>query len=313
MADNIYDLIIIGAGPGGITAGIYAARQRLKTLLITKDFGGQIAKKAVDICNYPGYPRIKGAELIEKFVQQLKCEEVEIVFNEAGKIEKKGEKFILTTSDKKQFSGISVIIASGADPRPLEAKGEKEFIGRGLSYCVTCDGPLFKNKDIAVIGGGNAGFEAAVFMTNYAKKIYILEYGQSPKADQENQGNAKRYKNIELITSAKVTEIKGDKLVSAVLYEDLAAKKIKTLDVQGVFVEIGSQPATSMAKGLVDFNERDEIKVEFETFQTKTPGLYAVGDVNVGRFKQIITAAGEGCKAALAAYDYVYKLKNKDA
>ena len=110
-----------------------------------------------------------------------------------------------------------------------------------------------------------------------------------------------------------MTEIKGDKLVSAVLYEDLAAKKIKTLDVQGVFVEIGSQPATSMAKGLVDFNERDEIKVEFETFQTKTPGLYAVGDVNVGRFKQIITAAGEGCKAALAAYDYVYKLKNKDA
>jgi len=313
MADNIYDLIIIGAGPGGITAGIYSARQRLRTLLITKDFGGQIARKAVDICNYPGLPKIKGPELIDKFVSQLKEEGVEIKFGEIIKIEKDSQKFTLTASDKKQFSGLSVIIASGADPRPLEAKGEKKFIGRGLGYCVTCDGPLYKDKDVAIIGGGNAGFEAAIFMTNYARKIYILEYGPTPRADQENQEDARRYKKIEVISNAKIIEVKGDKMVSGLSYRDLEANQDKALEVQGVFVEIGSQPATSMAKGLVDFNKRDEIMVEFETFQTKTPGLFAVGDVNAGQYKQIVTAAGEGCKAALAAYGYVYKLKNKNA
>jgi len=310
----MYDLIIIGGGAGGITAAIYASRQRMKTLILTKEFGGQMAKKATEVCNYPGFPRIEGPELIKKFVEHLKAQEfVEIKFAEVEKIEKsavrtqQGIDFTVITTENEKISGKSVIIATGADLRSLEVPGEKEFIGKGLSYCVTCDGPLFKNKNVAIIGGGNTGFEAAIFMANYAKKVYILEYGQEPTADLKNQEEAKKSKKIELITNAAIKEIKGKKMVDFLVYEDLLTKEIKTLETQGVFVEIGTQPATSLAKGLVDFNERDEIKVEFETFQTKTPGLFAAGDVNTGKYKQIITAAGEGCKAALAAYEYVKK------
>lgn len=310
----IYDLIIIGGGPAGITAGIYASRQRMKTLLITKEFGGQMTEKATEVCNYPGFPRVEGQELIKKFVEHLKTQkDVEIKFAEIGKIEKEDSNFAVITTEKEKISGLSVIIASGADPRPLEVPGEKEFIGKGVSYCVTCDGPLFKDKTIVVVGAGNSGFEAAIFMTNYAKKIYILECGSEITADAENQEMVKKSKKIELIINAVVREIKGDKMVKFIVFEDLTTKKIKELKVEGIFVEIGTQPATSLAKGLVDFNERDEIKVEFETFQTKTPGLFAVGDVNTGKYKQIVTAAGEGCKAGLAAYEYVkdFKYKNK--
>lgn len=308
----MYDLIIIGGGPAGISAAIYASRQRIKTLLITKEYGGQMAKKATEVCNYLGFPRIGGLELIKKFVEHLNTQEcVETKFGEVRKIEKDGNDFSVITTENEKISGKSVIIATGADPRPLEVPGEKEFIGKGLGYCVTCDGPLFKNKTVAIIGGGNAGFEAAIFMTNYANKIYILEYGKEIKAEVENQEEVKKFKNIQVITNAAVKEIKGEKMVSSFIYEDTTTKETKTLEVQGIFVEIGTQPATSLAKDLVDFNERDEIKVDFETFQTKTPGLFAVGDVNVGKYKQIVTAAGEGCKAALAAYEYIKNSKFK--
>jgi len=309
---NTYDLIIVGGGPAGITAGIYAARQKLKTLLITKEFGGQISKKAVDIENYPGFKKISGPELIKRLEEHLKTQEIEIKISEVVKVEKKKEEFVISTTEKEKIFSRAVIIATGADPRPLEVPGEKEFIGRGVSYCVTCDGPVFKDKTIAVIGGGNAGFEAAIFMTNYAKKIYILEYGEKVKADQTNQEIAQKSGKIEIITSAAVKEIKGENFVNSLIYTDLKTKKEKKLDIEGVFIEIGRQPATSFVKGLVDFNERDEIKVEFETYQTKTPGLFAVGDVNVGVYKQIITACGEGCKAALSAYSYIRSLKEKN-
>ena len=305
---NIYDLIIVGGGPAGITAGIYAGRQRMKTLLMAKSFGGQMTKKATEVCNYPGFGRISGFDLIEKFVEHLKEQaDVEIKTSEVLKVAKEKDNFVVVTSDKEKFLGRSVIIATGADPRPLEAEGEKEFIGKGVSYCVTCDGPVFKDKTIAVIGGGDAGFEAAIFMTNYAKKIYILEFGPEVKADQINQGQVKRAEKIEIIANAAVREIKGDKMVSSLIYEDLLSKENKELKVEGVFIEIGSQPATALVKDLVDFNKRDEIVVDPETFQTKMPGLFAAGDVNMGAYKQIVTAAGEGCKTALAAFDYLRK------
>jgi len=310
-----YDVIIIGGGPGGITAAIYTVRQRMKTLIITKEYGGQMSKKATEVCNYPGFPKIAGTELIQKFVEHLgSCEQgfIETKFTEIQKIEKPADNFTVITTEGEKIEARSVIIATGSDPRPLEVPGEKEFIGKGISYCVTCDGPVFKNKNIAVIGGGNAGFEAALFMLNYASKIYILEYGPAPKADLENQEQAKKSGKIEIITNAKVKEVKGEKFVKSLVYEDMIGKKEKNIDVQGIFVEIGHQPATALARGLVDFNERDEIKVEFETFQTKTPGLFAVGDVNVGKYKQIVTAAGEGCKAALAAYECIKKLGSKN-
>jgi len=306
----VYDLIIIGGGPAGITAGIYAGRQRMKTLLITKEFGGQMAKKATEVCNYPGFENISGIELIEKFVAHLeKQESVEIKFCQAEKIEKAKNIFTITTAENEKLESKTVVIATGADPRPLEAVGEKEFIGKGVSYCVTCDGPVFRNKIIAIIGGGNGGLEAALFMVNYASKIYVLEFGPDIKADEENQKDIKKSGKIEVITNAVVKEIKGNMMISSLIYQDNISKENKTLQVQGVFIEIGSQPATSLAKGLVDFTKRDEIVVEPETFQTKTPGLFAAGDNNSGPYKQIVTAAGEGCKASLAAYDYLRKQK----
>ncbi len=306
----IYDLIIIGGGPAGITAGIYAGRQRMKTLLITKEYGGQMGKKATEVCNYPGFGRVNGQELIEKFVEHLESQGcVETKFTEVRKIEKDKDVFSVFTTENEKLESKTVIVATGADPRPLEAIGEKEFIGKGVSYCVTCDGPVFNNKTIVIVGGGNAGFEAALFMVNYAKKIYILEFGAEIKADSENQEDAKKSDKIEIITNVTVKEIKGKIMVDSLVYQDSVSKEEKTLEVQGVFIEIGSQPATSLAKGLVDFNKRDEIMVGEELLNTKTPGLFAAGDCNIGPYKQIVTAAGEGCKASLAAYDYLRDLK----
>ena len=299
------DLIIIGGGPAGITAGIYAARQKLDILLITKDFGGQVARKAVGIENYPGFEEISGMELIQKFEKQLRKQKIDIERDEVRNVKKNGEKFIVTTKRKNKFESKAVILATGTDPRPLEVPGEKEFVGRGVSYCVVCDAPIFTDKIVAVIGGGNAGFEAAIALANWAKKIYILEYNPEIMADKENEERAKKTGKVEIITNIALKEIKGNKFVDSIIYQNRKTKRNFAIPLAGVFVEVGYQPATAYVKGLVDLNERDEIKVDFETFQTKTPGLFAAGDCNVGQFKQIVTACGEGAKAALAAYQYL--------
>lgn len=306
-----YELIIIGGGPAGMTAGIYAARQRLKTLLITKDFGGQIAKKVVAIENYPGFKEISGAELTQKLKDHLDKFDIKIVRDSVVNIEKADKNFSVLTQNKKKFGSKTVIIASGADPRPLRVEGEQKFIGKGVSYCTACDAPLFRDKTVAVIGGGNSGFEAAIALSRWAKKIYILEYGKEVKADIENQKLAEKTGKVELITETALKSIQGDKFVNLIVYEDRKTEEEKRLNVEGVFVEIGLIPSSAFAKDSVDFNERCEIKVDFETYQTKTPGLFAVGDVNVGQYKQIITACGEGAKAALAAYEYI-KRQNED-
>ena len=309
MTEKIWDLIIIGGGPAGITAGIYAGRQKLKTLLITKNFGGQVAEKAVKIENYPGFEEISGQELIERFKKHLLKYDIPIEIDEVKKITKEGQIFIVETVSQKKFNAFSVIVATGAEPRVLNVKGEKEFLGKGVSYCVTCDGPLFRGKKVAVIGGGNAGFEAAIFLADLAEKVYILEFSDKVRADKENQELAQKTKKIELILRAKVKEIKGENFVKSLIYEDLSSGKEKEILVDGVFIEIGRVPATQFLKGLVDFNERNEILTEPETMATKTPGLFAAGDCNVGQVKQIVTACGEGAKAAWSAYDYLQKIK----
>ena len=303
----LYDLIIIGGGPAGITAGIYATRQKLNTLLITKSFGGQIARKAVGIENYPGFEEVSGLDLIGKFEKQLRKHKIDIERDGVRKVKKDGKKFLIQTTSKNTFEGKTVIIASGADPRPLEIPGEKKFIGRGVSYCTTCDGPLFANKTVVVVGGGNSAFEAAVFLTNWVKKIYILEHALKVRADEESQEKARKTGKIEVITSTTLKKVQGKNFVDSVLYENNKTKKITSLKVDGIFVEIGSQPATSFVKGLVDFNEKDEIVIDLKTMQTKTPGLFAAGDVSSVFFKQIVIAAGEGAKAALAVSNYLFK------
>ena len=305
----IYDLIIIGAGPAGISAAIYSARQKLNFLIISKDVGGQVAKKAVDIGNYPGFAKISGTDLVKVFEEQLKENVIEIALDEVLKIEKKENKFFISTKSGNTYETLALIIATGSDPRPLEVEGEKEFIGKGVSYCALCDGPVFKNKTVAVIGGGNSGFETASFLSNYVSKIYILEFSDKVIADKENQDIVLKLGKAEVITNAKVLKIEGDNFVKFLTYKDTKSSQEKKLDVSGVFIEIGYLPATAFVKNLVDFSDRDEIITDLETYVTKTPGIFAAGDCNKGKYKQIIAAAGEGAKAALSAYDYILKTK----
>lgn len=300
-----YDLIIIGGGPAGISAGIYAVRQKLNTLLITKGFGGQMARKAVAIENYPGVEEISGLELSRNFEKHLRKQKVSIERDSVSAIKKVGSIFYITTASKQKFSSRAVIVASGADPRLLEVPGEKEFIGRGVSYCTTCDAPMFAGKTVAVVGGGNAGFEGATALSNWAKKIYILEYSSEVGADETNQEMVKKLKKIQIITNAALKKVKGDKFVNSIVYQDRQNDKETTLPLEGVFVEIGSVPATGFVKSLVEFNEKDEINIDPKTNMTKTAGLFAAGDVTDIRWKQIVVAAGEGCKAALSAYAYL--------
>jgi len=294
----MYDLVIVGAGPAGMTSAIYSARQKLKTLIISKNFGGQMAQKAVEIENYPGFEKVTGFDLISKMESQVK--NVDVVREKVIEVKKENDIFFLKTKGDKVFQSKVVIIAIGAEPRRLNVLGEANYLGRGVSYCSTCDGPLFKNKEVAIIGGGDAGFETAIFMKNYASKIYILEREESVKASIDNQ---KKASGIEVITSARLKEIRGDNFVNQIVFE-LSGKE-ETLDVKGVFIQAGYVPETSFLGDLVELNEKKEIIVNFETFETKTRGLFAVGDVNCGKVKQIVVACGQGATAVIHGYKYI--------
>lgn len=306
---DIYDLIIIGGGPAGIAAGIYAARKQLKILIISKDFQGQI-KWATAVENYPGFISIKGLDLAKKFEEHLKSQQkIEFLNEEAVKIKKENQLFEIITKKEKRYVALSVIIASGCDPRPLEVPGEKEFIGQGVTYCTICDAPLFKDKVVAVIGGGNSGVKAAIELTNYAQKVYLLEYQAKLAADELEQERARKNKKITILNPVALKTIEGKNFVEKITYQDLKSKEKKSLKVDGVFVSVGTQPATSFIKDLVDFNEKDEIVIDPKTCQTKTSGLFAAGDVTDTLFNQIVIAAGEGAKVALSAYNYIRAIK----
>ncbi len=304
----MYDLIIIGGGPAGITAGIYSARQRINTLLIAKDFAGQIARKAVAVENYLGFDKVSGIDLVKKFEKHLRKFKVDIERDLVIKVKKSNKFFFVFTKNKRKFQAKAVIMASGTDLKLLKVPGEKKFTGRGVSYCSVCDGPLFGGKTVAIIGGGDAGFETAIFLSKLAKKIYILEYNSGVSADTENQEIVRKTGRVEVITNVALKQIKGSQFVNSIIYQDRKTGKKITLSLEGVFIEIGSQPAILPIKELVDFNEKDEIKINLKTGATKTAGLFAAGDVTEIKDKQIIIAAGEGAKAALSAYEY---LQNK--
>jgi len=304
---DIYDTIIIGAGAAGVTAGIYTSRKKLKTLLITKDFVGQVGK-AGTIENYPGFDEINGLALLDSFRKQLEKFEVEIKEGEEVKEIQKNENFEVRTGPEKVYFSKTIIIASGKDPRPLEVPGEKEFIGKGVSYCVTCDGPLFKGKNVAVIGGGNSGFRAAFELAKICPKVYIFEFKSKPNADETAQERIRQLKNVEIIADIAVKEIKGKNFVESIVYENRISKRIEEIKINGIFVEVGYVPATSFVKNLVELNGRDEIKID-RNCATSAPGIFAAGDITDGKYKQIIIAAGEGAKAGLSAYEYIQNIK----
>ena len=299
-----YDLIIIGAGPAGITASVYAARKRVNLLVITKDIGGQAAWSG-DIENYTGYQFISGPELAAKFEEHMRKYNIELKENEeAAEVKKQGNN-ILVKTDKASYESRTLIIASGKASRQLNVPGEKEFKNKGLTYCATCDGPLFAGKDVAVIGGGNSALDAALQLIKIAKHTYIVNVAPSLTGDAIMQEKVRQSDKVSILNDTKVTAILGDKMVSGIKVK--TGGKEEALNLGGVFVEIGLVPNSGFIKDIKK-NELGEIVVDCQN-KTSIEGIFAAGDVTDVPDKQIIIAAGEGAKAALGAFRYLSKTK----
>lgn len=305
MSATVYDVVIIGAGPAGMTAAVYCARKQLSTLILTKDVGGQTAFSS-DIENYLGFSFIRGADLVSRFEEHLKHFPVDVGYEEVVSLEKSDAVFATRTRPGRDYRSESVIIASGKMPRKLGVEGEDEFVRRGVTYCATCDAPLFPEKDVAVVGGGNSGIDAAIQLTKIANKIYVIEYARELKADAVLVDKAKAAGNVEFLTSHSVTGIYGDMLVTHIGIRDKRTRTERELNVQGVFIEIGLIPNTGFVSQEVTRNKWNEIVVD-KACRTNVEGLFSAGDVTDVPEKQIIVAAGEGAKAALSAYSYLVR------
>ncbi|MFA5156733.1 MAG: FAD-dependent oxidoreductase [Candidatus Omnitrophota bacterium] len=296
----MYDLIIIGAGPAGITAAVYAARKRIKQLVISMDIGGQAAWSG-DIENYTGYQFISGPELAAKFEEHMRKFEIELKEQETvTQVLRSGDK-ILVKTNKTEYAAASVIIASGKRTRELGVPGETEFKNKGLTYCATCDAPLFSGKNVAVIGGGNSALDAAIQLMRIAKHVYIINIAAALTGDAIMQEQVNTSPLVTVINNSQVTAVLGDKMVSAIQIKKEG--RIETIPLEGIFVEIGLIPNSEFASS-IEKNQLGEIKVNCRN-ETSIEGIFAAGDVTDVPEKQIIIAAGEGSKAALSVFRYL--------
>jgi len=290
-----------------MSAAIYSTRKKIKTLIISKDMGGQAALSS-DVENYLGFHMITGAKLAQKFETHLRdFEDIELVRGEeVSAIKKKSKKFIVQTLGGKAYEGKTVLITSGKVPRKLGIPGEEKYRGRGVTYCATCDAPLFSGKDVAVIGGGNAALDAAWQLTKIAKSIQLVTNGEHfKKADQVLFGKIRESKKVTIYYHVTTSRIDGDAFVQSM---EIKNAKTEKFHVQGVFIEIGSIPATQYLNNFIKLNQWQEIVIN-ERNETSVKGVYAAGDVTSVPEKQVIVAAGEGAKAALMEFDYLAKRK----
>ena len=298
----MHDLIIIGGGPAGLTSAVYAARKKMDTLLLTKELGGQLMWTK-EIENYMGYQFISGPELMEKFEEQVKRFAVKTQYEEVTEVAVQDDGTFIVKTTEGAYQSKAVILAPGKRSRLLGVPGETEFAGRGVSYCATCDGPLFADKIVAVVGGGDSAVQAAIELSHVSPTVYLVT-----RSD---------YRACSIIldkmyATANIIELKGyvpegiygNDLVEKLTIRNRESRETKDLDVQGVFVEIGLQPNSEFLAGLVSINTNNEIIIDCRT-RTNIPGLFAAGDVTNGPDKQIVIAAGEGAKAALMAYEYL--------
>ncbi|MBI4845501.1 MAG: FAD-dependent oxidoreductase [Candidatus Omnitrophica bacterium] len=296
----MYELIIIGAGPAGITAAVYAARKKLDFLIISKDIGGQAAWSG-DIENYTGYQFISGPELTLKFNEHISAFGIDVIMPEQAKGIEKQEKLIKVVSDKSLYLANAVIVATGKRPRMLNVEGELEFKNKGVTYCAICDGPLFRNKPVAVIGGGNSALDAVLQMMKISPKVYLININAGLSADSIMKEKVKQADNVEILHNAVVERISGAAFVEAIDVKQNDARK--HLNVAGVFVEIGLVPKSDFA-GILARKEKQEIVVDCFN-KTNVEGIFASGDVTNVPEKQIIIACGEGAKACLSACSYL--------
>ena len=316
-----YDILVVGGASAGLTAAMYASRQGLKTLVITKDIGGQ-ALLTNDIENYPPFEHIGGFELMQRFEQQARNFGAEFAYEEVLSItehkEDGGGGFIVKTNNKdNEYSSNALILAFGKTPRDLNVKGEKELKGRGVSYCAVCDGPFFKNKKVAIVGPGDPALEAALYLKGLASQLYIIHRTDKPVGSEESidlllQNKDNNNNKISFISNSIVKAINGNSKVESLTLYDSKTKSESKLDVDGIFVEMGYVARTDIVKDLVKLNGSKEIIVD-KYCGTSTKGIFAAGDVTDVPYKQAIISAGQGAIAALSAYNYLQRLKGKPA
>ncbi|TET87154.1 MAG: thioredoxin-disulfide reductase [Dehalococcoidia bacterium] len=302
----MYDLIIIGGGPAGMTAAVYVARKRIDALLLSKDVGGQVLW-TVGIENYMGYQYIEGPELIQKFEGQVKQFPLEQKIGQGvAALSRTDAGFEVKTEGGDSYQAKAVIIATGKRPRQLNVPGEEKLKGRGVTYCAICDGPIFAGEKVAVIGGGNSALEAASDMVKIAEHVYLVSLTPLT-GDQILIDRVKDASNLNIFLEYEVVEIEGSNRVEGVTIRNLKTGEEKKLEVGGVFVEIGLIPNSEVVRGIAKLNGLGEIEVTCAC-ETGVPGLFAAGDVTNIPEKQIVVAAGEGAKAALQAHRYLQRL-----
>ena len=299
---DMFEVIIVGAGPAGMTAALYCARKNLKTIIISEDIGGQ-ALESWNIENYMGYRMITGDELMSKFEEQVRQNQIQIELDQLTSLVPIAGGYEVKTTSDQLFKGKTVILAQGKRPRRLGLDREGEFTGRGISVCATCDGPLFKERVVAIVGGGNSALQTAIEMSGIATTVHLIVRSKI-RADQVYENQLEKRSNIVIHLGNEVAELKGTDRLSAIVLKERLSGKTEELTVDGLFTEIGWVPNTAFLEGLVNLNYLKEIEIDINC-RTNAPGVFAAGDVTAVLGKQIIIAAGEGAKAALSAFDYL--------
>ncbi len=299
----MYDAIIIGAGAAGMTAAIYTCRKKLKTAVVSIDVGGQ-TNLTSHIENYPGTGPMHGIELMRKFHDEAVGFGAELIMGKVNKVDRIENSFRIWLANGETYDCRALILAYGKVPKSIGIEGEEKFMGRGVSTCVTCDAPLYKNRDVAVIGGGNSAIEGALELATIAKKVYLIHRRDAFRADEITVEKLKNNSKIELVINSIPTKIIGDKNVDGISVENVVTKEKRELKADGVFIEIGYVVDTSFVQHLVKVNEKKEIIVD-ERGNTSCPGIFAAGDITPVPFKQTVIAAGEGAKAALECYRWL--------
>jgi len=304
---SLYDLIIIGGGPAGLTAGLYATRARLKTLLVEKMFLGGQAASTYLIENYPGFPEgILGPDLTQAMEKQAKRFGLEVINGEVKSINPR-QKFWEVGMDEQNFLTKTIIVASGVEPVKLGIPGEEELRGRGVSYCATCDGPFFKDQEVGVIGGGDSAVDEAIYLTRFARKVYLIHRRDSLRAAKILQERARQNEKITIFWDTVATKILGQEGVEGLELKNVKTQETKLLPVKGVFFYIGLRPMTNFLKDLIRLDERGYILTD-ENMATSAPGIFAAGDVRQKLLRQVTTAVGDGATAAFAVERYLENL-----
>ena len=304
----MYDIIIIGAGPAGMTAAIYGKQARKNVLVLEKEvYGGQILK-ADKVKNYPGFEEISGFEYSTKLYNQIKSLDVDIKIEEVLQI-KDNKEFKEVITNKDTYKAKSIIIATGAESRKLGLNNEDKLIGKGISYCATCDGMFFKNKEVAIYGGGNNAIDDALYLSDIASKVYVIYRRKEFKLDSINLELLKEKNNVEFILNSNIVDINGNEKLESIIIKNNDTQELKDLNINGLFIAIGRIPVSSMCNNLIDLDDKGYI-ISNETCKTNIDGIFVAGDIRIKEIRQLTTACSDGTVAALNACKYINKKNN---